>query len=207
MREGDLAGARQRSAARKAGAGNRVVRRAERAAFDERRAARKQAGDRIDRRRLQLFRRQHLGQNGGQALCEHAFAGARCADQQHVVAAARGDFERALCLCLSAHVGEVRRRLARGAAGFSGHSRLDRLSPAQVLEQAEYIRDGVDGKPLHHRAFPGVFSGDEHVLEAEPLGLHRHGEYAAHRAERAGKGELADENTAFRTRAELARHL
>ena len=206
VREGDLAGARYRAAARKAGGGDRVVRGAERPVFDERRVVRQQARDRVDLGGLHALRKGHVGQNRGDALCEHAFAGARRADQKHVVAAARRNLQRALRLRLPLHIGKIRQRglcLRVGAVGLGG---FYRLMPAQVLEQSENVRHRVDGQSLDDRALPRVFRRDKHVLKAEAAGLDRHRQHAAHGAQRAGKRELADKDAAVGAGAELTGH-
>ena len=82
-------------------------------------AAGERAGDRMDHRDFEQLARRQRRQDRGQARRQHGFAGAGRAAHQEIVAAGRGDFQRALGALLAldvAQVGQVaRRRRARPA--------------------------------------------------------------------------------------------
>src|SRR5581483_11831561 len=80
---------------------------AEWASRDERLAVAKQAGDAVDLRGFQRLLERERREDGGDALGEHGFAGARRPDEQNVVAAGSGDLERALDGFLALDFGEV----------------------------------------------------------------------------------------------------
>ncbi len=111
MRERDFARPRVQAAADQRRHAGRMMRRAERPAVGQR-AAFDLAGDRSDHRHFEQFGRRQRRQNGRQPRGEHRFAGAGRPDHEQVMAAGRGDFERALGAFLALDVGEVERRPA-----------------------------------------------------------------------------------------------
>ena len=107
VRQRHLAGPRDGAAADQAGVGDGVVRRAERPGRDERPVRARSAADRVDPRRLERLVERQRRQDGRQPLGEHRLARAGRADHQDVVAAGRGDLERALGVLLAVDLGEV----------------------------------------------------------------------------------------------------
>ena len=107
MRERNFAGRRIDVAAEQAGVAGGVMRRAERPARHERLAGFEQADDAVNLRRLQRFVQRERRQDGGKPFREHGFARARRADQQHIMAARRGDLQRALDGFLAFDFGEI----------------------------------------------------------------------------------------------------
>ena len=85
MRDGNFAGRGINVAAEQTRVAGGVVRRAERTAGDERLPGLQQADDAVNLRRLQCLGQCERRQNGGESFGEHGFAGARWADQQHVI--------------------------------------------------------------------------------------------------------------------------
>ena len=74
---------------------------------------RQTAHDGVDFTHFQGFLPGHIRQNGRQALTEHAFAGTRRADQQHIVAARRCNLQRPLHILLPQHILEIQNGILR----------------------------------------------------------------------------------------------
>lgn len=62
---------------------------------------------RVDTGGFNRFPEAELWQDGGQALCQHTFAGSGRTDEQQVMSAGSSNFQRALCKVLTAHIGKV----------------------------------------------------------------------------------------------------
>ena len=77
-----------------------------------------QADDAVDLGRLQRLLQRQRRQDRGQPFRQHGFAGARRADQQDIVAARRGDFQRALHRFLAFDFGEINLLLVRLVEDF-----------------------------------------------------------------------------------------
>ena len=107
VREADLAGPRDRAAARQRHVGHGVMRRAERTRAHQAHARRQQAGDGVNRRHLQRFLEIERRQDPGRALGHHRLAGAGRTREQDVVPAGGGNLQRPARELLTAHVGEV----------------------------------------------------------------------------------------------------
>ena len=108
MGERDFARPRVQAAADQRRHAGGVMRCAERPPVGER-AAFDLAGDRGDHRDFEQFGRRQRRQDRGQPRRQHRFAGAGRSDHEQIVAAGRGDFERALGAFLALDVGEVER--------------------------------------------------------------------------------------------------
>ena len=108
MGERDFARPRAHAAADQRRHAGGMVRRAERPPVGQR-AAFDLAGDRGDHGDFEHFGRRERRQDRGQPRRQHRFAGAGRADHQQIVAAGRGDFERALGAFLALDVGEIER--------------------------------------------------------------------------------------------------
>jgi hypothetical protein len=103
MRERDLAGLGAQAAADKCGHACGMVRSAERPAARQR-ALGDLAGDRGDHRNFEQLLRRERRQDRGQPRGQHRFARTGRADHQKIVAACRGDLERALRALLALNV-------------------------------------------------------------------------------------------------------
>ena len=130
----------------------------------------------------------------GKPRRQHRFAGAGRADHQQIVAAGRGDFERALGAFLALDVGEVERRTV--------HFENFRLRPRQHLRALEMIgelnerrrRDDFDVG-----ARPGGFrpaGRRAHQAFAARIGADGGGQHAGDRRDRAVEAELAEHGEA-----------
>ena len=100
------------------GVAGRVMRRAKRPARHQRLARLEQADDAVNLGRLQRLLQRQRRQNGRQPFGQHGFAGARRADEQHVVAAGGGDFQRALDGFLAFDFGEIHLVVVRSGRTF-----------------------------------------------------------------------------------------
>src|SRR5690242_1026433 len=105
--ERDFAGTRNGATADEAGIADGVMRGTKRACTDEAAAVFEDARDAVDACGFDGFLEGHGRKNGGDALGEHGFAGARRADEKNVVAAGAGDFESALGGLLAVDVAEI----------------------------------------------------------------------------------------------------
>jgi hypothetical protein len=74
VRQGDFSGARNDTATDKAGVGDRVVRRAERALCDETLGGVEDSGDGVNLGSFEGFLEGERRQDGGQAFCQYGFA-------------------------------------------------------------------------------------------------------------------------------------
>src|SRR5947207_929842 len=165
--ERHLARPRRAAAADQAGDRDGVMRRAERARVDERAAAPQESGHRPDRRHLEDLVARERRQHRGEAPCEHRLAGPGRSNQQHVVAAGRGDLQRALGVRLAAHVSEIgvvddafdlrgrrghrgrltveqRHRVAQRARGQHTHA-VHGMRLGRIVEREEQRRDTAAG--------------------------------------------------------------
>ena len=107
MCHADLAGHGIRAAAHQCHVADGVVWGAERPCGHEGGIAGQNARHRVDFGRFERLVQGEGREDGGQAAREHGFAGAGRTDQDHVVAAGRGEFEGAFDVFLAAHVAEI----------------------------------------------------------------------------------------------------
>ena len=113
VRQRDFAGSRIDVSAQQTGVAGGMVRRAEWALCDERLARREQANDAVNLRRFERLIQRQRRQDRRQPFCEHRLACAWRTEEQDVVSAGRGDFQRALDGLLTFHIGEIEFVLAR----------------------------------------------------------------------------------------------
>ena len=102
----------------KPGVAGGVMRRAERTPRHQRLARRQQADDAVNLGRLQRLVQGQRRQNRRQPFGQHGFAGARRADEQHVVPAGRGDFQGALHVFLAFDLGKIQFVVVRLVENF-----------------------------------------------------------------------------------------
>ena len=118
----------------------------------------------------------HIGKNGWQALGEHRLARAGRADHQDVVTSCGGDLKSALCLQLTAHVGEIKlRRSCREveSAALVCH-RCDLLCAAQVIHKLTERPHRIDRDAVNDCGLACVLLGDEKLASAEVARGYRH---------------------------------
>ena len=192
MGQADLAGPRAMAAAGQRGLGRGMVRFPERRAHDQA-AAIQHAGDAVDHADLQRRSRIEVGQQARQARGEHGFAGARRSDQQQVVAAGRGDLQRAPGGFHALHVGHV------GAGGDLGHAggggRRQHLGAAEMVDQAQQVGRRQDVDP----AGPGglaALAGRDRSGRVARRGGDRRRQHAGDRVQRAIQRQFAQRGVA-----------
>ena len=193
VRLADLAGQGVVAAAHQRGVGRGVVGRAK-GPLSQQAAGRNAAGHGVDARGFQRLGEGHVRQNGGHAPRHQRLARAGRADEQHVVPAGRGDFQRALGAGLALdvakiggvfpmrHDGSVGNRLGRrdgqlaGEMPHGGGQVFRRIQPC-ALDAAHLVEVGRGQQNLLHAA------------------LHRrddHRQRAAHGTETTVQRELAE---------------
>ena len=193
VRERNFAGPRVQAAADQRRHAGGMMRGAERTAVGER-AAFDFAGDRSDHGDFEQFGRRQRRQNGRQPRRQHRFAGAGRSDHQQIVAAGRGDFERALGAFLALDIGEV--------DGRAIHFEDLWLRPRQHLRALEMVgeldeRRRRDDFDLGAR--PGRFRPARrraHQAFAARIGADGGGQHAGDRRDRAVEAELAEHGKA-----------
>ena len=141
MRQADLAGPRAQAAADQRRQRGRMVRVAERP-LAQQPAAAQPAGDRMDHAELERLGRVERRQDAGQPRRQHRLAGAGRADHQQVVAAGRGDLERALGALLALDVLEVEAGGARRRQLRLG--RRQQLGALEVVDDRQQVRRRED---------------------------------------------------------------
>ena len=166
------------------------------------------AGDRMDHRDFQQFARLERWQNGWQARGQHRFAGTGRAVHQKIVAASRGDLQRALGALLPADVGQVGRRDARAAhRGFGTAQHLRAFEMVGELDKRAR-RQHVEVAGCPRRLRPAGLRTDQPV--AARIGCDGGGEDAGDGRDRAVQCEFAQHRIAGqrigRQRADRGHH-
>ncbi len=194
--EGNFAGAGNGAAADEAGVADGVVRGTIRARADEAAGVVEDAGDTVDARGFDGFVEGHGRKNGGNALGEHGFSGARRADEQNVVRAGAGDFKSALGGLLTSNIAQidgVGTGLAEHLRGVHG----GRGEGLGRVDQVGGLREGLDGEDtnaFYDGGFFGVGFGDDDVFDSLFTGGDGGGKSAAHGTHAAIQRELAEKN-------------
>ena len=151
-----------------------MVRRSEHPVFQQRHPAGQKTRRRMDLGGLHRLLKAHLRQNRGQALGQHAFAGAGRPDQQHIVPARRSNLQGPLGILLPLHLAKIRHRRLGQLPVRHRSRRRQRVSSAQRLHQLPRGAHGVDLYPLHHTALRGVIIGDVYTGITLPRRLRDH---------------------------------
>jgi len=156
----------------------------------------------VDARDGQRLGRLQRRQHARQPAREHRLARTGGADQQQMVAARRGDLERAAGHGLAADVGEVLARLARvlGRRRRGGRQ----LGAAQPRCRFLEPRHRVHREPLDQRRLGGGVRRAEQRLRARAPRRLGEAERAAHAAQAPVERQLADRG---RPREPISRHL
>ena len=117
---------------------------------------------------LQRFFPRHGRQNGGQTFGQHTFSRTRRTDQQDIVPARRGDFQRALDVGLALDLGKVRAVDTNGLhVRRRGNVELD--AAAEVVQKLRHALRAVDLYTLGEGGLAGVALGHKEPLYARPL--------------------------------------
>ena len=169
-----------------------VVGRAEGPMRDDRVLPVGQARHGVDLRGLDDLLPAHVRQDARQTLGHHGLARARRAYDQDVMAAGRGDLQRALYVLLALHVREVRARELH-LAQIRGRGGAEALLPAQMMHQLHHVLHRVDGQALGKGGLAGVFRRDIELFDPRLLRRQRHGQRPGHGPQLAGQRELAQE--------------
>src|ERR1035437_7511999 len=137
------------------------------------------------------------GEDGGQALGQHGFAGAGRADHENVVAAGGGYFEGALGRLLAAHVfevnGEVLQFAEQGLGGDAVRLALNH-SDDHGVEQLQHVqsrRGGIDVAAFDDGGFGGVGGGQNEVRDILFARQYGHRQHSRHGADAAVKAQFA----------------
>ena len=174
------------------------MRTAERPSGNERVPRLRQPRHGVNFRGLQGFLPRHVGQNGGQTSGQHGFARAGRADEQNVVSACGGYFQRSLHVFLSHDVGKVRLRLLRRRLRRPRGGGGQRLSALQVGDELLHVFHGVHRQPLRQRGLRRVFRRHIEPAYARPLRRHGHGQHAVYGAQPTREAQLAHEGRLLR---------
>ena len=107
----------------------------------------------------------HWRQDAGQARGQHGFASAGRADHQQVMAAGRGDFQRAPRMQLAAHVGEVGDVVDRFLCSGRG-GRGQQIHATQVRADFGQRARDTHFHIAQQRGFLRIASGNDHAALA-----------------------------------------
>jgi hypothetical protein len=179
MTQRNFAGPRDRAPADQAGVTDGVMRRAKRPGAHQAARLLEHSGNAMNARGLDGFLERHRRQNCRNALGQHGFSRAGRAEENNIVAACAGDFERALGTLLAANIAEVH-RILRGLREQALRIQAQRRRGLRGVHQIDSLRqrfDGVDVDAVDHGGFRGIRRRNHQRADA-PL---------AH-AERGGKG-------------------
>ena len=191
--ERDFAGPRVQAAADQRRHAGGMMRSAERPAIGQR-AAFDFAGDGGDHGDFEQFRRRQRRQNGRQSRRQHRLAGAGRSDHQEIVAAGRGDFERALGAFLALDIGEV-----DGRAIYFEDLRLRPRQHLRALEMVGELDERRRRDDFDLGAGPGGFRPARrraHQTFVARIGADRGRQHAGDRRDRAIEAELAEHGEA-----------
>ena len=137
----------------------------------------------------------HVRQDRRQPLAEHALAGARWADHQHVMASGSRHLQRPLHVLLTHHVLEIQTR-DHPAIRHPGRFLLQLDLTIQTGGQLTNIPDRYDRRSSGQCRLCSVLFRDEQILDPIPLGSQRHGQHTGDRADLSVQTHLAKERTA-----------
>ena len=196
MAEGDLPRFGDSPAPDESGVGDGVVRGAEGAGGDERRAGVEHSGDAVDLGRLQRLAGGERGEDGGHGAGEERLAASGRAGHQEVVASGGGDLHRPLRLILPAYVRHIHREFLRGD-GLQlddGGVREDRGVAADVLHEFPQGARAEHVDAVHERGLVGVRGGHDGRPHSSVAREPDHREHAVGAAEMAFQREFADEH-------------
>ena len=161
------------------------------------------AHNRIDLTDLQRFLPGHIRKDRRQPFGQHAFSGARRANEQHIMAACRRDFQGALYILLPQHILEV--RLLQGISLRKPQRLLLQNSfSIQPLSQFLYIMDRIHRRTSGKGRFRGIFRRNEQRLDPLPLSGKRHGQHTANRPQLPVQRHLTEKSRGHSGSADTA---
>ena len=146
-------------------------------------------------------------QDAGQALCQHGFAGAGCADQQYVVSAGSGNDHGPPRQRLAQYVRKIR-HLCPGFCRIKGDSG-GRGQGRDSLQRIHYLTGCMGGVDRHSigaglGSFRGVLGGDIQGADAAFGSGQSHGQNAGYRPQGAVQRQLAQKGSIRRDGLQLA---
>ena len=198
--DGDFARGGMGAAAQQTGVGNGMVGGAEGAVGEDGLFGVEQAADAMDAGGFDGFLAGEGRHDGGHALGEHAFPGARGPYHEEIVPAGGGDFEGTLDAVLAFDVGTVDLVSLMPAefldgAGAGGE---EGFFAAEVVEGIAEAGDADDADASDDAGFLGIVGGDDDFLTALSAGRKGDGEDTFHRADAAIEGEFANNRAAVK---------
>ena len=197
-----LARSRIRRPTKQADVADRVVRRAEGTARDERVLLIKQTTDAVDFRRLDRLVESHRRHDGGNALGEHAFARTRRPDEQEVVGSSDGDLDGAFHLVLAFDLRKIHLGGRGGVEDLggigAGGGEVD-FAGEEFVGFAKIFHP-VDLDALHDRGLGGIRGGENDGFLATRAGLDGDRQSAFDGADFSGEGEFADDKATLEAR-------
>ena len=174
-----------------------MVRTAERPLRDERRVLAQFAGHGVYLRRLKTLAEREWGQNGRQTLCHHRFSGTRRTNHYKVMAARGSHFERAFHGFLTAHISEIKVKIAlllvKLPTGVD-HRRLKRLRPVKEVYHIHKSFHAIHFEIVHHRSLADVLLRHYQAFIFIGSGLYRDRQRTAHGLQPAVETEFAHEH-------------
>ncbi len=157
-----FAGSRNSSASDEPGIRDRVMGTPKRPTGNQRASGPQKPCNGMNLRCLQSLLESHVGQNRGQPLGGHRFAGARWPHKQNVVPTSGRDLKGSLGSSLPANLREVAdafSRLQKEALAVH-HKRLNLIRPRQKVDRIPQRLHGIDVDSLHESRFAGILLGD-----------------------------------------------
>ena len=174
-----------------------MVRRAERPACHQLRAAFELAGHGVYLGCLEGFGQGQRRHDRRQAFRQHRFARAGRADQQDVVATCAGHFESALDAFLAFDFAEIEVKLLQRAGEFGAGVEPYRLGSRGAGEEIGHLAQRVkpvDVEIVDHGSLGGVFSRYDDAAETLSACFDGHGQHAVDGPQRAVERQLAQQD-------------
>ena len=195
VRNRNLTGCGNLTAAGKSRRAHRMVRRTERTLDNQRFTVGQHPGNGMKHRRLNRLGERQRRQNRRQTLGKHTLAGAGRTDQKHIMLTHSRKLKCTFCQTLSFDIGIIDADIVgkRMCSLTVKYRRFHRHTPRQMVEQFHDIMHRVNGDTFDDRCFRGILCGDKHLRLPGSLCRNAHTEDAAHTAHLTGKRQLTDE--------------
>ena len=157
----------------------------------------------MDARDLQRLFKAHIRQNGGDATREQCLARARRPNEQYIVPARGGNFQRAFGGLLALDVHEIRARRALGHELIVGNrnQRLNGTLAGKMRHHLFQVPGGKDGDSIHTAYLHGVRLRKHNGAQPQRASGQHHWQHAAHRLNGPIERKLAHKRHAHERRA------